>query len=143
MKERTYERSLLCNGKTYRYQGLVIAYLTKRLSDYQYTLFRNAQVTDNSGKVFEFDVIVVGDGIIYSLEVKHFSGKITAYDDKWRLGSGNIIPNPINQARYKAKILAQKLRDYSPALRETFVEPLVVLVGNNTEIALGENRLIK
>lgn len=127
-------------GRPVDTEDLVVTYLAEHLSDFQYTMFRNTQVTDKSGRTFEFDVIIIGDGIIYSLEVKRFSGKIIGDESTWRLGSGSTIPNPVNQARFKAKLLAQKLRDYSPVLSEIFVEPLIVLVGENVDIILNENR---
>jgi len=135
MNTRYYSMGLPSHG-----EDRVVYYLNEHLADSQYTIFRNAQITDNSGRSFEFDSIIVGDGIIYLLEVKHYSGKITGDGSQWRIRNGMTVPNPINQTKYKARLLAEKLRDYSPILGKVFVEPLIVLVGEDVQIELNENQ---
>ena len=84
----------------------------------------------------DIDFIVISKTGIFCIEVKNYSGDITAYNDKWYQlinGRKNKINSPADQAvnnahRFKEYIKLNLHNDYID--NTVFIKPLVVLVNN-------------
>ena len=94
----------------------------RRHLDHQWTILRNLQLP---GETTDVDLVLVGPGGIYAIEVKRFGQETRCANGQWqRLTPTGWVTrrNPTKQARTSAKRLQKILRD---AGLEIDVEPVV------------------
>lgn len=116
-----------------------IAYFRDNLPD-EYHIFHNLELPTDWGLSYEYDLIIVGEYAVYSVEVKGYQGEIKGNAQEWELESGAIIKSPIPLANKKAKIVADRLRHYSLSLNNVWVQSLVVLTDDNIRININDEQ---
>ncbi|MBC8492613.1 MAG: protein kinase [Chloroflexi bacterium] len=117
-----------------------IAYLAKHLPGDQHIVFHNLELPARSGLPYEYDVIVVGEYAVYTVEVKGYQGLIRGNAQEWELESGAIYKSPIPLANKKAKVVADRLCRHSPLLGRVWVQPLIVLTDNRVRLRLNDDQ---
>ncbi len=60
--------------------------------------------------VYDVDAVLIGNGNIYAIECKDWKGKITGGAYGWWQKNGQVIENPLQQARNNAAALGKWLR---------------------------------
>ena len=114
-----------------------IKYLQDILPD-EYTVFTNLELPSPSGLPYEFDLIVIGEYAVYSIEVKGYRGEIKGNAFEWELESGAIFRSPIPLANKKAKILGDRLKRYSTLLENVWVQSLILMSDDNSRIRIND-----
>lgn len=118
-----------------------IQYLKEHLpSGDEYVVFSNLELPNPAGFPFEYDIIVVGEYAVYTLEVKGYSGLIQGNASEWKLESGAIYKSPIPLANKKAKVLGERLKRHSPLLDQAFVWSLIVLSDEKARVHLNDEQ---
>ena len=117
-----------------------IDYLKNHLPDDQFVVFHNLEFAESTGLPYEYDIIVVGEYAVYTLEVKGYSGLIQGNASEWKLDSGAIYKSPIPLANKKSKIVKSRLSRHHSLLNQVFVWPLVVITDDNTRIRLNDDQ---
>ena len=79
----------------------------------------NFEFRDGHGKWHEVDLLVLGEGRLHLVELKHYQGRISGDAYRWQRGSRSE-DSPVLLARRKAQRLASVLKD---AAREAGVRP--------------------
>ena len=87
-----------------------INYLKDNLPD-DYLILTNLELPTRGGLPYEYDIVVIGDYAVYSIEVKGYRGEIKGNAFEWELDSGVIYKSPIPLANKKAKIIGDRLRN--------------------------------
>jgi serine/threonine protein kinase len=113
--------------------------LGKGLTD-DFTIFHNFELTTGRGLPYEYDLAVLAPHALYHLEVKGFQGNIRGNGQQWVFENGSVYPSPIPLANKKTKILANKLRQYSPRLGDVFVETLILLTDDQSRIRINDDQ---
>lgn len=113
-----------------------IEYFARHLPDDRYTIFHNLELVASSGQAYEYDLVIVGEYAVYSIEVKGYHGLIRGNAREWETEWGEINHSPIPLANKKAKILNSWLERYNLALKGIWVESLIVLTDEQTRIRL-------
>jgi hypothetical protein len=103
-------------------------------------VFHNFELTTGRGLPYEYDIAVLTPHAVYHLEVKGYRGDIRGNQLQWVFENGNVYPSPIPLANKKTKVLADKLRRYSPRLDEVFVDTLVVLTDDRARIKIKDDQ---
>jgi hypothetical protein len=103
-------------------------------------VFHNFELTTGRGLPYEYDIAVLTPHAVYHLEVKGYRGEIRGNQLQWVFENGNVYPSPIPLANKKTKVLADKLRRYSPRLDEVFVDTLVVLTDDRARIKIKDDQ---
>ncbi|NJM05277.1 protein kinase [Candidatus Gracilibacteria bacterium] len=70
------------------------------------------------GNTSEIDFIVIGLRLVFLLDEKSWTGRITGSDHIWNTGRGRTPRSPINKVDYVARPLAGHLRNKVPALSQ-------------------------
>lgn len=115
-----------------------IGYFARHLPDEHYTIFHNLELPGPSGQAFEYDIVIVGEYAVYSVEVKGYRGIIKGNAYEWEMEWGEINNSPIPLANKKAKILKSWLARYNLALKDIWVESLIVLTDEQARISLRD-----
>lgn len=113
-----------------------VAALVERLPD-SYMIVPNAEIADQGGQRFEYDIIVIAPHAVYVVEVKDWNGQILGDDREW-LVNGNTRKAPLGLANRKAKILKTRLTSAVPALARVWVEAAVCLASVPLVLKLSE-----
>ena len=79
-------------------------------------VFHNFEVTTGRGLPYEYDIAVLTPHALYHLEVKGYHGEIRGNTQQWIFENGGVYPSPIPLANKKTKVLAGKLKQFSPRL---------------------------
>lgn len=101
-----------------------------------YRAWSNFTFTTRSGRQYEVDLLIIGRGGIYLLELKHWSGWITGDHQTW-FHNGKAEDNPRILADSKAKHFKQLLID-AGGRDLPFVHAGVVLHQPTTEVRLTD-----
>ncbi|GIN01347.1 BREX system serine/threonine kinase PglW [Planomonospora venezuelensis] len=101
-----------------------------------YRAWSNFSFTTRSGRQYEVDLLVIGKGGIYLLELKHWSGRITGDHQTW-LHNGTAEDHPRILTDTKAKHFKQLLED-AGGKDLPFVHAGVVLHQPSTEVRLTD-----
>lgn len=112
----------------------VIRHLAQHLpADYRiyHTMERQA-----GGQTYEWDVLVLAPHALFCLEVKDWPGRIVGNDRDWLLENGAVRRNPCPLIAKKARIVKSLLVERDAFLRAVWVEPLVVVAAERSELAL-------
>ncbi|GGP13222.1 BREX system serine/threonine kinase PglW [Nonomuraea glycinis] len=114
-----------------------LAGIRARLADADpYRAWSNFTFTTRSGRQYEVDLLVIGKGGIYLLELKHWSGTITGDHQTW-FHNGDAEDNPRILADNKAKHFKQLLLD-AGGRDLPFVHAGVVLHQPDAQVRLTE-----
>jgi hypothetical protein len=122
-----------------------INYLKENLPD-DYLIFTNMELPTRNGLPYEYDIVVVGEYAVYSIEVKGYRGEIKGNAFEWELDSGVIYKSPIPLSNKKAKIIGDRLKNYMPILEKVWVQSLILLTDDNARIKLNDpqsNRVLR
>lgn len=114
-----------------------INYLKDNLPD-DYLVFTNLELPTRAGLPYEYDILVIGDYAVYSIEVKGYRGEIKGNAFEWELDSGVIYKSPIPLANKKAKIIGDRLKNYMPILESVWVQSLILLTDDRTRVKLND-----
>ncbi len=115
-----------------------IDYFASHLPDDHYTIFHNLELPGASGQAYEYDLIIIGEYAVYSVEVKGYHGLIKGNAYEWEMEWGEINTSPIPLANKKARILKSWLARFSASLRDVWVESLVVLTDEQARVNLRD-----
>ncbi len=75
----------------------------------RFTVVTNVRLPNGRQDFYEYDAIVVGERIVFVIEVKGYGGRIECQRDRWFTESGNAYENPSNRVSIKAKTLGSLL----------------------------------
>ncbi|MFC7648646.1 NERD domain-containing protein [Streptosporangium lutulentum] len=117
-------------------RGGLAAIKAKLDDDDPYRAWSNFTFTTRSGRQYEVDLLVIGKGGIYLLELKHWSGRIIGDHQTW-LHNDRAEDNPRILADTKAKHFKQLLID-AGGRDLPFVHAGVVLHQPSTEVKLTD-----
>ena len=74
-----------------------------------FTIVTNVRLPNGRGDFYEYDAIVVGERMVFAIEVKGYGGRIVAQRDRWYLEGDVAFENPSNKISIKAKTLGSLL----------------------------------
>lgn len=114
-----------------------INYLKDNLPD-DYIVFTNLELPTSGGLPYEYDLIVIGEFAVYSIEVKGYRGEIKGNAYEWELESGAIYRSPIPLANKKAKIVGDRLQRYSSLLSNVWVQSLILLTDDQARVHIND-----
>jgi len=107
-------------------------YLTfwlKSLPD-SWVMFRNALIPTDLGKLTEIDILIIGPGGIFLIEVKTWKGSFTAYQDQWKRRENNnwikIENSPTSQSAYHKKMFEKWIIPQIADLKTEYINAPVV-----------------
>ena len=120
-------------------ESKAIKRLAKGLPD-DYVLFHNFELTTGRGLPYEYDIAVLAPHALYHVEVKGYRGQIRGNGLQWIFENGSVYPSPIPLANKKTKVLANKLRQYSPRLDDVFVETLILLTDDQARVHIQDDQ---
>jgi hypothetical protein len=120
-------------------EARAIKRFAKDLPD-DFFVFHNFEVTTGRGLPYEYDIAVLSPHALYHVEVKGYHGEIRGNPLQWTFENGGVFPSPIPLANKKTKILAGKLKQYSPRLDGVFVETLILLTEDRANAKLKDDQ---
>jgi hypothetical protein len=120
-------------------ESRAIQRLSKELPG-DFFVFHNFELTTGRGLPYEYDIAVLPPHALYHLEVKGYRGEIHGNQQQWVFENGGVYPSPIPLANKKSKVLADKLRRYSPRLDEVFVETLILLTDDRARVKIKDDQ---
>jgi serine/threonine protein kinase len=120
-------------------ESRAIQRLSKELPG-DFFVFHNFELTTGRGLPYEYDIAVLAPHALYHLEVKGYRGDIHGNQQQWVFENGGVYPSPIPLANKKSKVLADKLRRYSPRLDEVFVETLILLTDDRARVKIKDDQ---
>ncbi|RKY22199.1 MAG: hypothetical protein DRQ55_01840 [Planctomycetota bacterium] len=103
-------------------------------------LFHNFELTTGHGLPYEYDLAVLGDFVLWHVEVKGYRGTIKGTRHHWEFENGGISPSPIPLANKKSKILAGALRRYDRRLEDVWVDTAVLLTDSRARVRLHDEQ---
>jgi len=115
-----------------------ISYFARHLPDH-YHSYHNLELPTRSGLSYEYDLIIIGDSAVHTIEVKGYRGRIRGNAREWELESGHIGPSPVPLANTKARVVASRLH-LSDALKDVRVQPLIVLTDDQVKVELDDDQ---
>lgn len=81
-----------------------------------YRAWSNFEFRDTHGRWHEVDLLVLGRDTLYLVELKHYSGKLSGNDQRWRQDGRRAEDSPLKlthrKAQYFATVLRQRLREF-------------------------------
>lgn len=106
-----------------------ISLLAMSLPD-TWVMCKNAFIPTTEGKLTEIDLLIIGLGGVFLIEVKTWQGSFSAYRDRWKRREGTQwIPlenSPTQQSLYHQKMFTQWMSRQIPELpQELIVAPVV------------------
>lgn len=88
-----------------------LEYLHERVPNQApYRVWTNFEFRDGHGRWHECDALLLGQGALYLIELKHYYGRITGNDRLWTR-NGRTEDSPLLLARRKAQYLSSRLKD--------------------------------
>jgi hypothetical protein len=91
--------------------------------------------------VYDVDAVLIGKGNVYAIECKDWKGKITGGTYGWWQKDGQVIENPLQQARTNAAALGKWLRKNVIAGQNKFwIKGLLVFTHEESQLSLTLNK---
>jgi hypothetical protein len=118
-------------------EALAIRRLAELLPE-DWILLHNFEVCTGRGLPYEYDVVVLGDWAVYHCEVKGYRGSIQGDAQRWTLDNGAVYPSPIPLANKKSKILHDRIASGNAALKDVFVETVIVLSDDRARVRVHD-----
>ena len=104
-----------------------------------FTLVTNVRLPNGRNDFFEYDATVVGERMVFAIEVKGYGGRIVAQRDRWYLEGDTAFENPSNKISIKAKnlgsLLLGKYRNFRSRL---WVQDFVYVNGAGAQLTDGD-----
>ncbi len=101
----------------------------------RFTIVTNVRLPNGRGDFYEFDAVVVGEHLIFAIEVKGYGGRIECQRDRWFTESGSVYENPSNRISIKGKTLCSLLTAQYRSLRGTlWVQDFVYVNGPGAKL---------
>ena len=103
------------------------------------------------GRVYEIDLIIVGENLLFVLDEKGWRGIVHGNANYWQLESGETRDNPLNKIEMIARKLAGQMREHVPYLQQNlghahFVDAVIVFSDDSADLRIQEprrNRILK
>ncbi|MCC6553047.1 MAG: protein kinase, partial [Polyangiaceae bacterium] len=94
-----------------------------------YVVYSNVELSTGrrSGTTYEHDLLVLAPHAVFTVELKSWGGRLTGNRDRWQRESGAIVQSPIPLTLEKARVLKGVLETRARALRDVWVQGLVLL----------------
>jgi serine/threonine protein kinase len=106
----------------------VAVYDLKKMLPENYLLYPNLEIPVHNQKTLELDLVIIAPHAVYAVEIKDWHGKISGDDNRdWAVGAASRA-NPYRSINYKAKVLKGRLETYGPALKDVWVEPVILII---------------
>lgn len=87
--------------------------------------------------IYDVDAVLIGRGNIYAIECKDWKGNIKGGTYGWWQKDGQVIENPLQQARTNAVALGKWLRKISLDKTNAWAKGLLVFTHENAELSLN------
>ncbi len=115
-----------------------IAYFVRKLP-HTYHLFHNMELPTNATGLasYEYDQVIIGEHMVYVIEVKGYQGVIRGNAREWDLGHGYFVPSPLPTTHEKARVLKSLLTRSGAQMEAVWVQPLVVLTDSRVTVNLS------
>jgi hypothetical protein len=113
------------------------SYLRDKLPD-SYSIYANIEYVNKSGLPLEYDCIITGHKCIFVVEIKDYRGEIKGNANEWVLPSNFIMRSPFPLLNKKTKIIADRLRKYSPLLEHIWVHSFILIKDARTKIRIND-----
>ena len=101
----------------------------------RFTIVTNVRLPNGRGDFYEFDAIVVGEHLVFVIEVKGYGGRIECRRDRWFTESGTVFENPSNRISIKGKTLGSLLTNqYRSLVGKLWVQDFVYVNGPGAKL---------
>src|SRR5450759_3366199 len=84
----------------------------------RFAVATNIRLLSGRGDFFEYDAIVVGENMVFVIEVKGYGGRIICQRDRWFLDDNTPVENPGSRNSIKGKQLKSLLLGRIRSLRD-------------------------
>lgn len=122
-----------------------ISFFSMELPD-NFTILTNLELPTLNGFPYEYDMIIICDNAVYVIEVKSYSGEIKGNALEWELSSGLVKRSPLPLLNKKTKIVADRIRRYSPLLSDVWVNSILLLTDDKVKVKVNDpqqDRILK
>ncbi|MCW3096144.1 MAG: hypothetical protein JWL77_1762 [Chthonomonadaceae bacterium] len=114
-------------------------------------IIANKVMPFTDARVYEIDLIILGDNLLFVLDEKGWRGKVHGDANYWQLESGETRDNPLNKLEMIARKLAGQMCHHVPYLSQNlgqahFVDAIIVFSDDTAELLIQEprrNRILK
>jgi serine/threonine protein kinase len=101
----------------------------------RFAVATNVRLLSGRGDFFEYDAIVVGERMVFAVEVKGYGGPIVCQRDRWYLADGSPVENPGARNSIKGKQLKSLLLGRIRSLRDRlWVQDFVYVNGPGAKL---------
>ncbi|MEV6525734.1 BREX system serine/threonine kinase PglW [Longispora sp. NPDC051575] len=131
----------------FEHEREALSYLQQLLPDAEpYRAWSNFTFTADTGHVYEVDLLVATRSGLYLIEIKSYSGALTASGSNWIYsahGKTRVFDNPLHLADAKAKRLKSLLQrsKKDSRLPVPFIQPVVFLSKPGMQVDLPDHQL--
>jgi serine/threonine protein kinase len=101
----------------------------------KFTIFTNVRLISGRGDFFEYDAIVVGERMVFVIEVKGWGGPIECHRDRWFMSDGTAFENPSFRISVKGKQLKTLLGQYRSLRDKLWVQDFVYVNGAGAKLS--------
>ena len=111
-------------------ENIVSSSLSRVLPD-TWTMFKNALIpTNKRDSLTEIDLLIIGHGGVFLVEVKTWKGSFSAYRDRWKRRDGAnwiaLSQSPSSQSAYHQKMFKEWVAHQIPSLSQDFLTAPVI-----------------
>jgi serine/threonine protein kinase len=106
-----------------------------------YEVYSNVDLATGrrGGHTYEHDLLILAPHAVFTVELKSWGGRITGNRDRWQLEDGTTVQSPIPLVADKARVLKGSLLTRNRALREVWVQGLVVVSGADAQVFISRD----
>jgi serine/threonine protein kinase len=106
---------------------------------HDYEVYSNVDLATGrrGGHTYEHDLLILAPHAVFTVELKSWGGRITGNRDRWQLEDGAIVQSPIPLVTDKARTLKGSLLTRNRALRDVWVQGLVVVSGADAQVFIS------
>lgn len=128
----------------YKSEKLAIEQMEKCFSS-KWKGYASLELIDRVQGNKEIDLVIVAHDRLIIVELKQWNGVLQSNGDHWLLNDNDMGRSPVKVTDLKRKILAKKIRDRLPELKNPWVDYRVVLCGsaNPTKLNSEEREYVK
>lgn len=102
----------------------------------RFSVATNIRLLNGRGDFYEYDAIVVGERMVFVIEVKGYGGRIECQRDRWFLSDGTVVENPSSRNSVKGKQLKSLLLGRIRSLRDRlWVQDFVYVNGIGAKLS--------
>jgi serine/threonine protein kinase len=111
------------------------AELAEKKTSEKFSIFTNVRLMSGRGDFFEYDAIVVGERMVFVIEVKGWGGPIVCQRDRWFMSDGTVFENPSFRISVKGKQLKTLLGQYRSLRDKLWVQDFVYVNGPGAKLS--------